>query len=151
MNCTCMVCERHVVQWDDVLNVCAAWRFYHMRCMIWVDCRNVRAPRVAPSVFYGWMNADMCGNWRVTRLSGPTCVLLGGCIWKYKAYLLQLKSWNYEDNKKSITWEISKIFQKFLRICVQKWVAYNFIFLHSVTSPWPWLQYLSKNPNEDHF
>ena len=65
--------------------------------------------------------------------------------------LLQLKLWNYGHNKMSITRKISKIFEKFLRISGQKWVAYNFIFLHSVTSRWPWPQYLSIAPNEDHF
>ena len=50
---------------------------------------------------------------------------------------LQLKSWNYGHNKMSITLKISKIFKKFLQISVEKLVAYNFDFLHSVTSRLP--------------
>ena len=55
------------------------------------------------------------------------------------------------STKMSITRKICKTFKKFLRISVQEWVAYNLIFLHSVTSRWPWLHYLSIPPNEDHF
>ncbi len=67
------------------------------------------------------------------------------------ALILQLVSWNYGHNKMSTTRKISKIFKKFLRISVQKWVAYNFNFLHSVTSRWSWPQYLSIASTEDHF
>ena len=83
--------------------------------------------------FLFWYPDRGCGLWPQSLL--PTAV---GLSITWGDSVLQLISWNYGHNKMSIIRRISKIFKKFLRISVQKWVAYNFNFLHSVTSRWPW-------------